>query len=73
MRLRVSASQEQSQDLSLNHGDDNLIIIPITEAMKKVGFMSIDFEIFNPIRPKNIGMEDNDPLLGIRLKSGTFY
>ena len=73
MHLKIIINDHQTQDLNLTQGDNNLITIPITKSIKEAGFVQIDFEFLNPVKPKDIGMGSDDRLLSIGLKSAIFH
>ena len=73
LHLKIIINDHQTQDLNLTQGDNNLITIPITKSIKEAGFVQIDFEFLNPVKPKDIGMGSDDRLLSIGLKSAIFH
>ena len=71
--LNIVVNEKQVQKLNLTQGDQNYITIPITAAIQEAGFLQLDFEFLNPIRPKDIGMGNDDRRLSIGLISATFH
>ena len=71
--LNIVVNEKQVQKLNLTQGDQNYITIPITAAIQEAGFLQLDFEFLNPVRPKDIGMGNDDRRLSIGLISATFH
>ena len=57
---------------TLNKSDENQILIPVTPAFKKQGFLNIEFKFLNPTRPSAIGIGEDDGLITLGLISAEF-
>lgn len=57
---------------TLTQAQGNQLVIPITPAMNKVGFIALNFRFFNRVRPKDIGIGNDDRNLSIGLVSARF-
>ena len=57
----------------LDRAEENHIIVQIPEKAIMQNYLVLTFRYINPKRPKDIGMGDDDRLLGIGLVSAIFY
>ena len=60
------------KQITLNKSDENQILIPVTPAFKKQGFLNIEFKFLNPTRPSAIGIGEDDGLITLGLISAEF-
>ena len=68
--LSVNGAPIMTQTLTKAEG--NVINIPITDAIANAGFINLEFQLVNRVRPKDIGIGDDDRNLSIGLVSARF-
>ena len=69
--ILVNGVPEKS--IELTHFDNNEIDIPISTALSKLPFITIDFQFPDATSPKKLGIGEDDRILGIGLKSAQFF
>ena len=57
---------------TFTRSEGNVIKIPITDAIAKAGFINLEFQFFNRVRPKDIGIGEDDRNLSVGLVSARF-
>jgi hypothetical protein len=58
--------------IEVSKGEDNLISIALSEAVKKAGYVQVEFEFMNPVKPKDLGIGDDIRLVTLGIKSAVF-
>jgi len=72
-KIRVALNGNNQQNLNFRSSAQSEILIPLTAEDLNHAFLQLDFEFLNPIRPKDIGMGNDDRRLSIGLISATFH
>jgi hypothetical protein len=70
--VEISVDGQNTQKLTLNRFEGNLVKIPIPTSAYGKEWLTIDFKIPGAISPKALGIAPDDRLLGIGLKSAVF-
>ena len=70
--IEIWINQQLYTKRALTEDQFNQIVIPISEAHLKQQYLNIDFNFLNPIRPKDIGLGDDDRQLSIGLQTAIF-
>jgi len=70
--IQILVNDSFKKEFRLTQGDQNTILIPINEKIKRDGYVQIWFIFENAIRPSSIDLGTDDRQLAIGLISGKF-
>jgi hypothetical protein len=71
-KFSLSVNGVLTMTKTLTQAEGNVISIPINDAITKAGFINLEFQFFNRVRPKDIGIGEDDRNLSIGLVSAQF-
>jgi len=71
-KIEININGVLYKQLNLTKGDQNRIEIPITQSYKNQGFLNIEFKFLNAVRPKAVGIGDDERMITLGLMSATF-
>ena len=66
-KMEFTTDGQNFKSLTLSQFSGNQIDIPVTAAMRSVGYALIEFKLLNPVSPKSLGLGDDSRELGIGL------
>jgi hypothetical protein len=70
--IELTVNDQKRQDLVLTKDSNNQITIILTNADNEAGYLKIGFKFKTPLKPKDLGVGDDERLLAIGLEKAVF-